>query len=322
MRFKFHLVGIIFLGLLTLVLILSNPGTLNKNSSNYAIDPKEEIKRIVMESGEDRLTLSESSDGWLVDDIWPAREPAIDFLIKTLRGLEVKSTVSDELFKSEVTDRNIKPVEVKVYGVRKMLTGFMVFKTENIPGGNIMKKSPDSNPYIIHLPGYDLNPGLHFVTDRRFWRPYSVFDLTGVRIESVSLTYGGKEEPDIMISINDTGYVIMLDGKRPYSVDTTSVRRYLSYFSYVPFERWALEMEEAERTEIIGQVPEFRIEVKFFYGGSVTFYGWQRIISSGESIEYDTDRIWGSTNNGEDIFIARYFDIDPLLKSVDYFYRD
>jgi len=125
-----------------------------------------------------------------------------------------------------------------------------------------------------------------------------------------------------MISINDTGYVIMLDGKRPYSVDTTSVRRYLSYFSYVPFERWALEMEEAERTEIIGQVPEFRIEVKFFYGGSVTFYGWQRIISSGESIEYDTDRIWGSTNNGEDIFIARYFDIDPLLKSVDYFYRD
>ncbi|HUS87085.1 MAG TPA: hypothetical protein VMW76_07595 [Bacteroidales bacterium] len=322
MRFRFHIAGVLILVLITLVLILSNNGLFNTNDSNFAIDSKEEIERIEIESGEDRLVLSESSGGWLVNAKWPAREPAIDFLIKTLRGLEVKSTVSDELFKSEITNRDINPVEVKVYGARKMLSGFMIFRTENIPGGNIVKKNTNSKPYIVHLPGYDLNPGAHFVTDIRFWRPYSVFDLSNGSIESVSLAYGGKEEADIMISSNDTGYVIMLKGKSPDSVDTTSIRRYLAYFSYVPFERWAFDLEEAERLKIVEQVPEFRIGVKFSDGRSVTFFGWQRIISSGESIEYDTDRIWGSVNNGDDIFIARYFDIDPLLKSVDYFSRD
>jgi hypothetical protein len=34
----------------------------------------------------------------------------------------------------------------------------------------------------------------------------------------------------------------------------------------------------------------------------------------------DSDRLWAKTDEKDDLFIMRYFDIDPLLKKKSYFF--
>ena len=35
----------------------------------------------------------------------------------------------------------------------------------------------------------------------------------------------------------------------------------------------------------------------------------------------DTDRLLGKTDERDELFILRYFDIDPLIKKRDYFFQ-
>ena len=36
----------------------------------------------------------------------------------------------------------------------------------------------------------------------------------------------------------------------------------------------------------------------------------------------DTDRVWAKIDGTNDIFILRYFDIDPILKKKSYFFAE
>jgi hypothetical protein len=36
----------------------------------------------------------------------------------------------------------------------------------------------------------------------------------------------------------------------------------------------------------------------------------------------DSDRVWAKTNQRDEIFIMRYFDLDPILKKRGYFFKD
>ena len=36
----------------------------------------------------------------------------------------------------------------------------------------------------------------------------------------------------------------------------------------------------------------------------------------------DSDRLWGKTDNSDELFIMRYFDVDPILKRRSYFFPE
>jgi len=46
---------------------------------------------------------------------------------------------------------------------------------------------------------------------------------------------------------------------------------------------------------------------------------WEKSDSSAGTT--DSDRLYGKLNTMDDLFIIRYFDIDPLLKKRSYFYQ-
>ncbi len=53
--------------------------------------------------------------------------------------MEIKSPVSPDLFRSEITEKGIEPVKIRVYGERKLLKSLLVYKTRSNRYGNIMK---------------------------------------------------------------------------------------------------------------------------------------------------------------------------------------
>ncbi|MCU0457199.1 MAG: hypothetical protein MUE74_12945, partial [Bacteroidales bacterium] len=71
---------------------------------------------------------------------------------------------------------------------------------------------------------------------------------------------------------------------------------------------------------IKAEVPLCRIHVRKTDGAGITLTLWERNDTvTGMS---DSDRLWGKTDARDDLFILRYFDIDPILKKRSYFFPE
>ena len=123
--------------------------------------------------------------------------------------------------------------------------------------------------------------------------------------------------------VNKNHHYNLSDGKRNLTGwDSTLVMRYLSYFTWIPFESWALDLKVDERKLIESRRPLYRITVTPAGGTKIILTLWERMTGEGSSKIIDSDKLTGKTQRNDDLFIIRYFDIDPLLKRRSYFFPE
>jgi len=294
-----------------------------KTNSSISVPQDREIDMITMSGEGQTVTLrKEGERKWTINGTAEARLSAISFILQTLHTIEIKSPVTALYFNENITDKGISPVKVEAYASGRRITSFLVYRFSDDPSGNIVRKTAGSKPFIAHIPGYDLNPGSHFITDPKFWIPYNIFSLSPADIDTVTVSYANRVDDDLVIASGNRGYDIIIGGARPSLVDTAAIGRYLAYYTFVPFERWALELSITEIEDIVGNDPAYRITVTLSGGDKETLLLWKRYLLKDNIMVEDTDRLWGSTNGGADIFLVRYYDIDPLIKRADYFISD
>lgn len=309
---------IISLGSLSVLLILiilrfTGESGFGKRQAGFAAVPDKEITKIELTSGGERLELNLAGDSWLINGTVEARENGISFIKRILTELEIKSPVSNELFDSVKAVAG-EPVKVKVYENRHLLTSFIVYKSSSNQYGNVMKKRENSKPFIVHMPGYDGNIGIAFITKEEYWQPYIIFNSLPSEIESVSLE--NFDDTTASFSIERLGKSFILTSAYDNtSVDSLKLKRYISYFTRVPFERWVFDLQDSDIESIVSEPPLFRIKLKNTSGETTLLTLWER----GQVGEYDTDRLWGMREGENRLFIVRYLDIDPLLKRRNYF---
>jgi hypothetical protein len=309
----------ILIGLL-LIFIFRNRSPFGSNNSSFATVPKEEITRIEFSSGNRRLSLEKKDDTWLINGKTEARKNGILYIVRILEEIKIKSPVSSELFESEVTDKNITPVKVRVFEKNRLLKSFLVYRTGSNIYGNIMKIREGSKPFIVYVPGYDGNIGSGFEPDELFWQPYTVFNLLPSEISSVE--FENLSDTSSSFSITNRYNHFSLSGNSAVTAgwDTTLVVRYISYFAWVPFESWALDITNEEKKLIEASQPLYRITVNKTSGKKSTLTLWQKKADRNGIQEIDSDRILGKTDDRNALFIMRYFDIDPLIKKRSYFF--
>jgi hypothetical protein len=311
-------VGIICAALLLLILLIfRNNNPFGKENSSFATDTETKITRIEFSDEKGEITLEKTGENWLIDGS-ETRKSGIQFILRILQEIQIKSPVSAELFDAEVTQKGIRPVKVKVFSGRKQIRSFLVYKTASNSYGNIMKMKEGSKPFIVYVPGFDTEIGSAFTLNKLFWIPYNLFNYMPSEISSVSLE-----------NIEDTAssFRIVREGNSfrisdAVKWDSTLINRYLSYFTRVPFDSWALEMSNEEKRETEIRKPLYRIFLATNGGKKSTLTLWQRTIAEGDSVYADTDRLLGKTDSSDEFVIIRYFDIDPLLKRKSYFFRE
>ncbi len=301
---------------LILLLVLRNRSPFGRQNSSFSSEPKELITAIEFNEKGKKLALTREGDEWLVNGNIRARKTAVLFIEKILKDMQIKSPVSPKLYKKEVLDRDIDPVKVKVYERRRLIKSFLVYKTGSNIYGNIMKLKEKGKPFIVYVPGFDSDIGSGFTVNELFWEPYTVFNLLPSEILSVRFENLSDTASSFLIVREGNNY--LLKGQAGW--DSSMVRRYLSYFTWIPFENWAFETVGRERDEIESQLPLYRITVVTKGGASTILTLWEKKGSDGKGT--DSDRLWGKTRDTEELFIMRYFDIDPLIKKRSYFYPE
>ncbi len=306
--------------LIFFLIIIKTRAPFGKNNSSFATEPKEEITRIEFSQDGKKLTLEKKGEAWFINDKTEARKSGILFILRILKEIKIKSPLSPELFKSEITEKNVSPVKVKVYEKNKFLKTFLVYKTGSNIYGNVMKIKENSKPFIVFVPGYDGNIGSAFIVNELFWQPYTVFNLLPSEIASVKLENLSDSSASFSITNHNHRYFLNNDAENKTGWDSTQVLRYISYFAFVPFESWALETGKDEQKSIESQTPLYKITVLTTNGKKKVLTLWGLTIDKNGTRETDSDRLLGKTDDKDELFIIRYFDIDPLIKKREYFY--
>jgi len=313
------ILSVFLLALVVIIIVTAGRTHFGSGEKSFTGKAGDRITRVEMTSEEGVLTLELNEGRWIVNKRYEARTSAVEFLRSILAGMRIKSAVSADLFVRDTTSQGNGPVKVKTHAGRKRNSSFIVFRTQSNSYGNFMKLNARSKPYIMHLPGFDGNIGSVFTVNENYWRPFTIFNLLPSEIASVEIR--NENNSDYEFTITNYGGV---PGFKAINIDfsgwdTSAVRRYISYFTYIPFEQWATDLPSSSRDSIIRSAPAFRIIVKETTGGSSDLQLWHRTGSSGKP---DTDRLWGRINDNDNIFIVRYIDIDPILKKRSYFFGD
>jgi hypothetical protein len=292
------------------------------SNSSFSVKPGAEINRIEFSDKSGSLTLEKEGEDWRINKKYETRESSIQFILKILTEIQIKSPVTPELFRSEIVSRNIAPVKVRVFGRQRLLKSFLVYKTRSNAYGNIMKLREGSKPFIVYVPGSDTEIGSAFTVNKLFWQPYSVFNILPSEIRSVSLENLADTASSFTIEKKKAGISLYGRSLELRGWDSSRVIRYLSYFISIPFESWAFDLPAEEKDRIKKEVPVYRISVIRTGGDEIQLTLWKRQVEENGIRKEDTDRLWGKTGAMNEIFIIRYMDIDPLLKKRSYFFPE
>lgn len=303
-----------------MVIIFRGRSPFGKNNSSFAPEPKEEITRIELSQNGKKLILSKTGDDWSVNGRSEARKSGMMFLLRTLKEIRIKSPVSSQLFANEISGKNINPVKVRIYEKKKNIRTFLVYKTPSNIYGNVMKMRESSKPFIVYVPGFEGDIGSAFTLNELFWEPYTIFNLLPSEISSVK--YEDLSDTSASFSIqNKHHHYILTDIGKSSGWDSARVIRYVSYFAYVPFESWVTDINQADQKAIENTQPLYRITILNNRGKKVTLTLWAMITGKNGARQTDSDRLYGKTDERDDLFLIRYFDVDPLIKKREYFFQ-
>ncbi len=194
--------------------------------------------------------------------------------------------------KAEIKGKNILPVKVKVFEKNRLLKSFLVFKTRSNAYGNIMKIKESSKPFIVYVPGYEGDIGSGFTTNDLFWQPYTVFNLLPSEITSVSFENLADTASSFTITNSHHHFFLSGAGNNP-RYDSSLVYRYISYFAWVPFESWAVDIGETEARLIEAQPPLYRITVITSSGSKKILTLWGMTTDKNGTKTTDSDRVAG-----------------------------
>ncbi|MFA5819768.1 MAG: hypothetical protein WC854_10905 [Bacteroidales bacterium] len=308
--------------ILFLLILFKSRSPFGKSNSSFASEPHKEITKIEFSEGGRRLSLEKEGENWLINGKTETRKTGILFILRVLEEIKIKSPVSAELFETEITGKEIVPVKVKVFEKRKLLKTFLVYKTRSNTYGNIMKIKEGSNPFIVYVPGYEGDIGSGFTLNELFWQPYTLFNLMPSEITSVNFENLADTSSSFSIINKNRHFVLSCQTRDLTGWDSTLVTRYLSYFAWIPFEAWAFEIAEQNKKVIESQQPLYRITVSTTGGRKTVLTLWEKITGENDEKAKDNDRLLGKTQNRDEFFIMRYFDIDPLLKKRSYFFPE
>jgi hypothetical protein len=304
------------------IMLFRNRTPFGRNNSSFAAVPAKEITGIELTQGKKRLVLTKKEGQWLINGKSEARKNGVLFFLRVIQEMKIKSPVSPDLFRKEVKDNKIEPVKVKVYEKGRLIKSILVYKTQSNIYGNIMKVREGAKPFIVYLPGFEGNIGSGFTLNEMFWQPYTIFNLMPSEIVSVDFENFADTASSFFINARNGHYVVSGGNRVIGDTDSVLVRRYLSYFTWIPFEKWAFDLSENERHEIESGKPLYRITVSTVSGNKNILTLTGKMTGEDGKKVADTDRLYGRTQASDEIFIIRYFDIDPLLKKRSYFSRE
>ena len=261
----------------------SNPTTLDRPLSDFAVQDTSRVSRIFITDQYGRqINLQRTRSGWILNDVFKAKQYQVELLLKTFARVQVKSPVpkSSEATALRIMGSSSKKVEIYEGGQKPSKIWIVGHATRDNFGTYMLLEKPGEGrsnaPFIMDMPGFNgvLNTRFHTSLDN--WRSTELFNFPDLRAiakvevlnpAAPSTSYRIDQAADGRVSLfNSTGQAV------PF--DTVLVKGAMLPLKEVNFEGIERKLLPASRDSLFAATPNYILKLALRDGKEQTAKIW------------------------------------------------
>ena len=130
------------------------------DNKNFAEESTQDINKIIMEDKSGQSITLEKIDGnrWIVNQKYPAWKDQIEYTLKVMEDIRVKSSVSESAYNTVMKNLATTAVKIEIYKEDELTKTYYIGGNTNDHLGTYMIMKNSHTPFIMHIP--DRRPGI------------------------------------------------------------------------------------------------------------------------------------------------------------------
>ena len=301
-----------------------------KAMSDFAIENTEEINKIIItEVNGNKAELEKGEENWTVNQKYKARPESIKLLLKTFKNIAVQSAVPTGLKKTVVANMAARNKKVEIFVNNELTKIYYVGSPTKDHYGTYMllekngRKS--SEPYVMHMPGFNGFLESRFFTNLNDWKFSGVFVYDPLDVERIRVDFLNKPSKSYSILQEDKVITLYDSEEKPVeNFNKTLVENYILNYEKIYFNKVA-ELPWEKTDSIINSLPTYKV--------SITVNGETKKVDfhlkprenplvdevTGEIEKWDENYIYGVISGEKEVLIFQYFALGNVFSDIDYF---
>ncbi len=275
------------------------------------------ISKIVIENNQDTIILTNKNNKWFINNKFPAKEQALNFLLLVSNQLKIKNPVMRIYMDSINSELELNGKTVKFYNNdNDIIKEWKVGNFDKKIGATCIKLKNTEMSFFAYLPGilHDINK----IIEKKNFYETTIFDYKYYELKEIKVSYTDSSELSFGLKINNNKAELysIKTGELMTNIDLKAVGRYLTYFEDIKFESIIEGITKAERDSILIAKPKHKITVTDRNGITKSLNTYERYNKYGKK---DIHKINAIFNKNEEIIVIKYYNIDLILKELGFF---
>jgi hypothetical protein len=292
----------------------------NGSDSNFAVRNTENITRIELNEKNNTTVLSKTGkNDWSVAS-FKADMRKIANLKKILSAIEVRCPLP-KIYDSAYPNKKItdEGILIKIFERTKNVKSYHLLFGDGEPAEIIGLMHSKQQPYILELPGIDINADDYIVAEHAFWENNILFSYSRQQIKYLKIE--NRENPNSSFSIKITDSISLFDiNGNSIRFDKSKMDAYLSYFNNISFDR-NLNITDDEKQRIMSVEPLYIMTVESDTDSLTCFVRPISVDATddyGNPLVYDRDCFYLTVPQRNLFAKAAWLKFDILLEEPDF----
>jgi hypothetical protein len=231
------------------------------SGANFNVRNIEDITRIELSDSVNHVALSKvGQNEWLVSS-FKANMQNIANLQAILSDVEVRYPLP-KMYDSVYSNKKIRDegIQIRVFEGSKIVKSYYLLITGDENAEVIGLTDEKHKPYVVELPGKDIDFGDYIVTESAFWENNVLFSYNAGQIKYLKIDNMKSLNNSFSIEITDTISLFDQNGTN-ILFDRFKMDAYLSYFNNISFDS-NLNLTDDEKQKISSTKPLYIMTVK------------------------------------------------------------
>jgi hypothetical protein len=328
-----------------LALMDNRSGTLKTREKDFAVSDTATITKVFLADKKNRTILLErqSNGEWMLNQVYKARQSAINTLFETMKNITPKYPVPEKAHNNIVVQLAAQSVKVEVYQHAYRIDLFnrirlfpheKLTKTYYVGGatadnmGTFMLMEGADMVFVTHMLGLRGFVTPRYSTLEKDWRDHTIFNTKLFHIHSVTMEIPRDPGNSFQVLSSDDQFDVyrLEDNSIVPGYDTLRLLNFLTGFSDVRYEALLDELIDPVRKDsVINSLPKSILTVVDVNRDttSITIYYKPNDEGAfdleGNPYDYDIERLYASINDGRDFVLIQFYTFDKLLRPLDFF---
>ena len=320
---KIFLLAILIIATLTLFFLNKNDTTFSEELSDFAVEDTASIQKVFFaDKHGNSVTVSRDSGKWLVDDKFEVRPEAIEYLLKTIKDIEVKHPVSNSLHDKIIKNLASSAVKVEIFTDNVDIA----HKTYYVGGeakdliGSFMLLENSSRAFVVYIPGFNgfLAPrytidGTTVASD--LWRDRTIFSYNSNDIKTISVINHEDANQSFKMHRQDKFYSFTKNNITKV-IPESQGQEYFNLFKSVKCEGFMNDF--SKKDSIFNSTPYYTVRISDTNGKMDSILAYHKepkredyMQENGQKLEYDVDRMYAKFNS--DLVLIQFYVFDKIL---------